>query len=49
MNAIAGASRDSVQIRDSSCAAIVATPAVPTILPLALRTGSFEVTIHRGV
>ena len=29
--------------------AIVATPAVPTMRPLALRTGSFDVTIHRGV
>ncbi len=49
MNAIAGASRDSVQIFDPSCAAIVATPAVATIRPLAFRTGSFDVTIHRGV
>ena len=49
MNAIAGASRDSDQIFDPSCTAIVATPAVPTMRPLALRTGSFDVTIHRGV
>ena len=27
----------------------MATPAVPTMRPLELRTGSFDVTIHRGV
>src|SRR5262249_20527887 len=48
MYAIAGARRDSVQIFPAS-AAIVATPAVPTMRPLALRSGSFDVTSHRGV